>query len=186
MSKQIKPFSTFQLTVITGKNIANRNTEDLISYSKKLDADIPDEEGYEGVSFFGEEDNENDKNEKFEADKDREETINRKNVREIDGKDSGDDKDVDFNDTSTPSKAYTLTEEVQRVLIEDFYPPISSSTVPGNPGRLYITLSSYSSSSPTSTSSPLDFITVNANADRNDSHDKKMGESEGGDVQTLN
>ena len=37
-------------------------------------------------------------------------------------------------------RAYTLTEEVQRVLIEDFFPPISSSTVPGNPGRLIITL----------------------------------------------
>jgi hypothetical protein len=43
--------------------------------------------------------------------------------------------DDDDND-----KAYTLTDEIQRVLIEDFYPPISSSTVPGNPGRLYVTL----------------------------------------------
>jgi len=35
---------------------------------------------------------------------------------------------------------YKLSTEVQRCLIEDFYPPISSSTVPGNPGRLYIEL----------------------------------------------
>ena len=42
--------------------------------------------------------------------------------------------------TSDEDKSYTLTTEVQRILIEDFYPPISSSTVPGNPGRLYITL----------------------------------------------
>ena len=42
--------------------------------------------------------------------------------------------------TSDDDKSYTLTTEVQRILIEDFYPPISSSTVPGNPGRLYITL----------------------------------------------
>ena len=38
-------------------------------------------------------------------------------------------------------EAYRLSDEVQNVLIEDFYPPISSSTVPGNPGRLYINLS---------------------------------------------
>lgn len=39
-------------------------------------------------------------------------------------------------------EAYKLSDEIQRVLIEDFLPPISSSTVPGNPGRLYIELSS--------------------------------------------
>ena len=44
------------------------------------------------------------------------------------------------DDSDTTSKAFTLTEEVQRVLIDDFFPPISSSTVPGNPGRLIITL----------------------------------------------
>ena len=35
---------------------------------------------------------------------------------------------------------YQLSEEVQRVLIEDFLPPIGSSTVVGNPGRIYIDL----------------------------------------------
>lgn len=42
---------------------------------------------------------------------------------------------------SDESDAYRLSNEIQNVLIDDFFPPISSSTVPGNPGRLYITLS---------------------------------------------
>ncbi|KAJ1440609.1 hypothetical protein B484DRAFT_415451 [Ochromonadaceae sp. CCMP2298] len=42
--------------------------------------------------------------------------------------------------SSSPSTSYTLSEEVQTVLIEDFFPPIGSSTVPGNPGRLYVAL----------------------------------------------
>ena len=44
------------------------------------------------------------------------------------------------SDTRNGKLFYTLSDEIQRVLIEDFYPPISSSTVPGNPGRLYVTL----------------------------------------------
>ena len=56
--------------------------------------------------------------------------------RTIDSMDSSDSDDI----PNTTSKAYTLTKEVQRVLIEDFFPPISSSTIPGNPGRLFITL----------------------------------------------
>ena len=51
-----------------------------------------------------------------------------------------DEEDDDNDIPTTTSKAYTLTKEVQRILIEDFFPPISSSTVPGNPGRLFITL----------------------------------------------
>lgn len=35
---------------------------------------------------------------------------------------------------------YVLSNVVQEVLVEDFYPPISSSTVPGNPGRLQVKL----------------------------------------------
>ena len=35
---------------------------------------------------------------------------------------------------------YRLMAEIQDVLIEDFFPPMSSSTVPGNPGRLYVIL----------------------------------------------
>lgn len=35
---------------------------------------------------------------------------------------------------------YVLSNIVQEVLVEDFYPPISSSTVPGNPGRLQVRL----------------------------------------------
>ena len=33
---------------------------------------------------------------------------------------------------------FVVSEEVQRVLTEDFFPPIDSSTVPGNSGRLTI------------------------------------------------
>ena len=40
----------------------------------------------------------------------------------------------------TEDESYRLSDEIQRVLIEDFFPPISSSTVPGNPGRLYIVI----------------------------------------------
>lgn len=35
-------------------------------------------------------------------------------------------------------KSYLLMNELQDILIEDLYPPISSSTVPKNPGRLMI------------------------------------------------
>jgi hypothetical protein len=38
------------------------------------------------------------------------------------------------------NQPYTLSAEIQSILIEDFLPPISSSTAPGNPGRLYVTL----------------------------------------------
>ena len=34
--------------------------------------------------------------------------------------------------------AYRLSAEIQEMLIENFFPPIASSTVPGNPGRLYL------------------------------------------------
>ena len=33
---------------------------------------------------------------------------------------------------------HKLSNEIQRVLIEDFYPPIDSATIPDNPGRLKI------------------------------------------------
>ena len=39
------------------------------------------------------------------------------------------------NSTVVP---YRLIASIQDMLIEDFYPPIHSSTVPDNPGRLYI------------------------------------------------
>ena len=39
------------------------------------------------------------------------------------------------------NKPYRLIDEIQRLLIDDFYPPISSSTAPGNPGRLIIDIS---------------------------------------------
>jgi hypothetical protein len=153
-SKQIKPFSTFQLTVITGKNIANRNNENPEKKLQNSDSQIPDKEGYE----------ENEENDDVEMKISRDGTIENKNENEKEDK-NGDDSDSNSSDSnaddenddeltypSTTSKAYTLTEEVQRVLIEDFYPPISSSTVPGNSGRLYISLSSSSPSS--SSSSP--------------------------------
>ena len=37
-----------------------------------------------------------------------------------------------------PDTSYLLMSELQDILIEDLYPPISSSTVPNNPGRLLI------------------------------------------------
>lgn len=47
-------------------------------------------------------------------------------------KDKGSDDDDDGG--------YKLSSEIQRVLIEDFYPPIDSGTIPDNPGRLRIKL----------------------------------------------
>ena len=52
-----------------------------------------------------------------------------------------DDED-DLNEDEDGERAYSLMREVQEVLIEDFYPPISSSTVPNNPGRLLVDLTS--------------------------------------------
>jgi len=56
----------------------------------------------------------------------------------IDGSGQHDDDDLDEDG----ERAYSLMREVQEVLIEDFYPPISSSTVPNNPGRLLVDLTS--------------------------------------------
>ena len=42
--------------------------------------------------------------------------------------------------SSGSGSTFVLSDEIQRVLIEDFLPPIPSSTVPGNPGRLRIDL----------------------------------------------
>lgn len=42
------------------------------------------------------------------------------------------------SDSQTQAKAYRISAEIQEVLIENFFPPIASSTVPGNPGRLYL------------------------------------------------
>ena len=54
-----------------------------------------------------------------------------------------DDLDEDgLNEDEDGERAYSLMREVQEVLIEDFYPPISSSTVPNNPGRLLVDLTS--------------------------------------------
>lgn len=49
----------------------------------------------------------------------------------------------DSDSNSVENGPYRLSNEVQNVLIEDFYPPISSSTVPGNPGRLIVKLSDF-------------------------------------------
>ena len=53
-----------------------------------------------------------------------------------------DDDEDDLNEDEDRERAYSLMREVQEVLIEDFYPPISSSTVPNNPGRLLVDLTS--------------------------------------------
>lgn len=39
---------------------------------------------------------------------------------------------------SRSPETFTLSAEVQRALVENFFPPISSSTVPGNPGRIRV------------------------------------------------
>lgn len=43
-------------------------------------------------------------------------------------------------DDSGDITAYRLSDEVQQILIEDFFPPIPSSTEPGNPGRIIVQL----------------------------------------------
>jgi hypothetical protein len=53
-----------------------------------------------------------------------------------------DDDEDDLDEDEDGERAYSLMREVQEVLIEDFYPPISSSTVPNNPGRLLVDLTS--------------------------------------------
>lgn len=53
-----------------------------------------------------------------------------------------DDDEDDLDEDEVGERAYSLMREVQEVLIEEFYPPISSSTVPNNPGRLLVDLTS--------------------------------------------
>jgi hypothetical protein len=102
---------SISLTVITGQNIKNRNPSVSSLSSKNLDDPIRD--------ILKTVDNDDDILNGF--------------------------YDSDYSDNSTDNyvneNAYTLTEEVSSILIEDFFPPISSSTVPGNPGRLLIILS---------------------------------------------
>jgi hypothetical protein len=103
---------SISLTVITGQNIKNRNPSVSSSSFKNVDDPIRDI------------------------------------LKTVD---SNDDDilsgfyESDYSEGSTDNyvneNAYTLTEEVSSILIEDFFPPISSSTVPGNPGRLLIILS---------------------------------------------
>jgi hypothetical protein len=38
-------------------------------------------------------------------------------------------------------QSFCISKEIQNLLVEDFYPPISSSTVPGNTGRLVVSVS---------------------------------------------
>lgn len=156
-SKQIKPFSSFQLTVITGKNIANRNNENSELNLQNSDSQIQDKEEEIEMKISGDEMVENNHE---NEDKDMNDDDSSNNSDGDNDYNENDENDDELTYPSTTSKAYTLTEEVQRVLIEDFYPPISSSTVPGNSGRLYISLLSSSSlpfSSSTSSSSPSSF-----------------------------
>ena len=66
--------------------------------------------------------------------------------QDVDASELDDDDDLDHDDEDDldedGERAYSLMREVQEVLIEDFYPPISSSTVPNNPGRLLVDLTS--------------------------------------------
>ena len=41
---------------------------------------------------------------------------------------------------SEEDEGFALLKELQQILIDDFYPTISTSTVPNNPGRLVLTL----------------------------------------------
>jgi hypothetical protein len=120
-------FSSFLLTVITGQNIAVRNNENNFDQNtQNLDLQIPD--SYWAGQFSN----------IFPREKNEEKNRDLKTNSMLENNKIFSVRD---EDTTTTSKSYTLTEEVQRVLIEDFFPPISSSTVPGNPGRLFITLS---------------------------------------------
>lgn len=47
-------------------------------------------------------------------------------------------EDIFENGSGIPS--FRLVNEIQSVLVEQFYPSISSSTVPNNPGRIIIHL----------------------------------------------
>ena len=38
------------------------------------------------------------------------------------------------------SKPYRVSQEIQNMLVEDFFPPVSSSTYPGNTGRLLVNI----------------------------------------------
>ena len=124
--KKMKLPSSISLTVITGQNIANRNNGNV----QTVDLQIP-ESNHLNVGDHSIDEN---GGRYFSEEKDNREKVE----KEVEGEGEGEGNDVS---ESTNSKSYTLTEEVQRVLIEDFFPPISSSTVPGNAGRLIITLS---------------------------------------------
>jgi len=43
---------------------------------------------------------------------------------------------------SSGDDSFRLSAEIQRILVDDFYPPLSSFTAPGNPGRLMVPLPS--------------------------------------------
>jgi hypothetical protein len=60
-----------------------------------------------------------------------------KNIRDHDFGKNEENENKNNNNTAL---SFRLSSEIQSVLIEDFFPPISSSTVPGNPGRLYVNL----------------------------------------------
>ena len=42
------------------------------------------------------------------------------------------------DEESAAREAFVISTEIQNVLIESFYPPVSSFTVPGNAGRLLV------------------------------------------------
>lgn len=48
--------------------------------------------------------------------------------------------EVQVEEGNNQQRPFRLVEEIQDMLIEDFYPPIPSSTVPDNPGRIIIPL----------------------------------------------
>ncbi len=49
-------------------------------------------------------------------------------------------KELKNTEDDTPVSSFRLVDEIQSVLVEEFYPSISSSTVPNNPGRILISV----------------------------------------------
>lgn len=54
--------------------------------------------------------------------------------------DRGAADELQVEEGNNQQRPFRLVEEIQDVLIEDFYPPIPSSTVLDNPGRIIIPL----------------------------------------------
>ena len=54
------------------------------------------------------------------------------------------DEAVRIDPIDSYAESYRVSSEIQRILVDDFFPPISSVTAPGNTGRVLIRLSELS------------------------------------------